>query len=153
VDGKDVSAQTSDIANIAPIDISSEGIILYVEDNPANLRLMEAVIDRFAGMTLKSAINAEIGLSMAREILPDLILMDINLPGMDGIEALSELRKDEKTKAIPVIAITAAAMPHEKELGAKVGFEAYIQSQSVFPKSLKQFLILSNNRSAWYNRA
>ena len=136
-DGNNDTVHTSDVANIAPIDMSSEGVILYVEDNPANLRLMEAVIDRFDGMTLKSAINAEIGLGMAREILPDLILMDINLPGMDGIEALSELRKDEKTKAIPVIAITAAAMPHEKELGAKVGFEAYITKPINVPEVLE----------------
>jgi PAS domain S-box-containing protein len=136
-DGNEDITDTSNLVNIAPIDMSSEGVILYVEDNPANLRLMEAVIDRFDGMTLKSAINAEIGIGMAREILPDLILMDINLPGMDGIEALSQLRKDEKTKGIPVIAITAAAMPHEKELGVKVGFEAYITKPINVPEVLE----------------
>ena len=100
--------------------------ILYIEDNPSNLALMEAVIARIPKLAMLSAPNAETGLDMAKSHLPDLILMDINLPGMDGVEALNKLRSQDKTKNIPVIALTAAAMPHEIERGIEAGFEQYV---------------------------
>ena len=100
--------------------------ILYIEDNPSNLALMNAVIGRLPNFTMLSAPNAEVGLDLAKNELPELILMDINLPGMDGVEALRKLRSDDATKNIPVIALTAAAMPHEIERGKQAGFEEYI---------------------------
>lgn len=115
----------------------SSGIILYIEDNPANLRLMEAVIERLPDLTMLSAHNAELGLSMAQSVLPDIILMDINLPGMDGISALGKLREDDKTKGIPVIAISAAAMPNEIERAKAAGFEKYITKPINVPEVLK----------------
>ncbi|MBT3550385.1 MAG: response regulator, partial [Rhodospirillaceae bacterium] len=100
--------------------------ILYIEDNPSNLALMNAVIGRLPNFTMLSAPNAEVGLDLAKNELPGLILMDINLPGMDGVDALRKLRSDDATKNIPVIALTAAAMPHEIERGKQAGFEEYI---------------------------
>jgi CheY-like chemotaxis protein len=73
-----------------------------------------------------TAPDAETSLDVAKNQIPDLILMDINLPGMDGIEALAKLRLEDKTKKIPVIALSAAAMPHEIKRGTEAGFEEYI---------------------------
>ncbi len=113
------------------------GKLLCVEDNPANLRLIKDVVERIPDVTLVSANNAEMGLKMARDLHPDLILMDINLPGMDGITALRKLRQDKETKNIPVIAISAAAMPHEIELGNEAGFENYITKPINIPEMLE----------------
>ena len=100
--------------------------VLYVEDNPANTQLMEAIMAQFDGVRLLTAPDAETGLGIAKTESPDLILMDINLPGMSGIEALNRLLEDERTHDIPVIAITAAVMPKEVEAGKQAGFHDYI---------------------------
>lgn len=100
--------------------------VLYVEDNPANLKLMEMILGRVGELTLHSAHTAEIGIETAKHIHPDLILMDINLPGMDGVEALKVLRKIPETEDIPVVAVSANAMPHDIKLAQEVGFNAYI---------------------------
>ncbi|MBT7031294.1 MAG: PAS domain S-box protein [Rhodospirillaceae bacterium] len=113
------------------------GIVLYIEDNPANIKLMEAVIKRLPHLVLKSAPTAEIGIGMARDILPDLILMDINLPGMDGIDALGELRSDERTRNTPIVAVSAAAMPHEVERGRDAGFDEYVTKPIKIPEIIK----------------
>ncbi|MDA1309404.1 MAG: response regulator [Proteobacteria bacterium] len=102
------------------------GRVLYIEDNPANMILMESLIDRISGVELIPAETAEIGLVLARAEPPDLVLMDINLPGMDGISALKELRAMEETKTIPVVAVSAAAMPQDIERAIEAGFEQYI---------------------------
>jgi hypothetical protein len=115
----------------------ASGIILYIEDNPANIRLMEAIIELLPDLTMMTAHNAEIGLDVARSVLPDLILMDINLPGMDGINALGKLRENDRTKSIPVIAISAAAMPGEIQRGKTAGFEDYITKPIKVPAVLK----------------
>jgi signal transduction histidine kinase/ActR/RegA family two-component response regulator len=103
-----------------------QSTVLYIEDNPANLHLMETIIDTIEGLSLISAHNAELGLSMAAEFLPDLILMDINLPGINGIEAMNELRKRKYSRDIPVIAISAEAMKTDIEKGIDAGFKAYL---------------------------
>jgi len=100
--------------------------LLYVEDNLANLRLVEKIIQSRDDMELIEAMNAEEGLAMVAEQTPDLILLDINLPGMDGFEALRLLKSDINTRSIPVIAITANAMAHDVERGRNAGFAAYI---------------------------
>ena len=100
--------------------------ILYVEDNLANLRLVEKIMQSRDDIELVEAMNAEEGLAMAAEKTPDLILLDINLPGMDGFEALRLLKADTNTRSIPVIAITANAMAHDVERGRNAGFAAYI---------------------------
>jgi CheY-like chemotaxis protein len=100
--------------------------ILYIEDNLANQDLMESIFDEMDGLTLFSARTAETGLTMAKDLQPDLILMDINLPGMDGIEAMNALRAFETTKEIPVIAVSAAVMKDDYERGMAAGFKAYL---------------------------
>ena len=101
-------------------------IVLYIEDNRANIQLMERIIGELENTHLVTAYSAELGLELATSNLPDLIMMDINLPGMSGIEALKQLRDTTETKHIPVIAITAAAMSDEIEAGKKAGFNDYV---------------------------
>jgi PAS domain S-box-containing protein len=103
-----------------------KGTVLYVEDNPANLLLMQRIVDRVEGVTLRSAMDAEQGLIIAAEEQPDLIIMDISLPGMDGFEALQHLKSDSRTAHLPVIALSANALPAQVERGEEAGFAAYM---------------------------
>jgi PAS domain S-box-containing protein len=100
--------------------------LLYVEDNPANLKLIEQLIARRPDIRLLTAKEAILGIQMARENLPDVILMDINLPGISGIEALEVLRADTATAHIPVVALSANAMPRDIEKGLHAGFFRYL---------------------------
>jgi CheY-like chemotaxis protein len=100
--------------------------MLYIEDNPANLRLMEVIVSTIAKLSLISAHNAELGLIMAEEELPYLIVMDIHLPGTDGIAATRILKSNDKTKHIPVVALTAAVMREDVERGIEAGFNTYV---------------------------
>jgi two-component system, cell cycle response regulator DivK len=109
--------------------------ILVVEDNPANMRLAVLLLEK-ADHTVVSATNAEAGLTMAHDERPDLILMDIQLPGMDGLEATRLLKADEATKAIPVIALTALAMKGDEERILSAGCDGYIAK----PIAYKDFL-------------
>jgi signal transduction histidine kinase len=100
--------------------------LLYVEDNPANLMLVEDLISRRPDIRLLSAVDGISGVEMALSIKPDLILMDINLPGINGIRALEILTADVRTAAIPVIALSANAMPRDIEKGLAAGFFRYL---------------------------
>src|SRR5450830_1681081 len=100
--------------------------LLYVEDNPANLKLVEQIIARHPNMRLLTAVNGNSGIESARASEPEVILMDINLPGINGFEALKILRSDPVTAHIPVIAVSANAMPLDVERGLKAGFFRYI---------------------------
>jgi CheY-like chemotaxis protein len=100
--------------------------LLYVEDNPANLKLIEQLIARRPDIRLLSARDGHTGIQLARANLPALILMDINLPGISGIEALKILREDPATAHIPVIALSANAMPRDIEKGLQAGFFRYL---------------------------
>jgi CheY-like chemotaxis protein/nitrogen-specific signal transduction histidine kinase len=100
--------------------------LLYVEDNPANLLLVEQIIAELPEIKMISAHEANLGIELARAHLPDVILMDINLPGMSGIEAMAILREDPLTQHIPVIAISAHAMLADIEMGLEAGFFCYI---------------------------
>lgn len=100
--------------------------ILYIEDNPDNRQLMTSIIAQLENMTLVTADNAELGHDLARSNNPDLILMDLNLPGMNGFEALKRLQYTTQSQDIPVIAITAAALPKDIEKVLKAGFKDYI---------------------------
>jgi signal transduction histidine kinase/ActR/RegA family two-component response regulator len=100
--------------------------LLYVEDNPANLELVERIIARHPDMTLLSAINGISSIEIARVSQPDVILMDINLPDITGFEALKFLRSDPATASIPVVAISANAMPRDIKKGLEAGFFRYI---------------------------
>jgi two-component system, cell cycle response regulator DivK len=99
--------------------------ILIVEDNPDNMMLAVLVLKK-AGHTVLSAVDAEAGLIVARTELPDLILMDIQLPGMDGLQATALLKADDATRAIPVIALTALAMKGDEERIRAAGCDGYI---------------------------
>jgi len=100
--------------------------LLYVEDNPANLKLVEQLISRRPEMCLLTAGDGATGIALARTHQPDLILMDINLPGISGIEALAILRWDPLTAHIPVLAISANAMPGDIKKGLAAGFFRYL---------------------------
>jgi len=100
--------------------------LLYVEDNPANLKLVEQLIARRPDMRLLSARDGNTGIELARANQPEVILMDINLPGISGIEALKILREDPATAHIPVIALSANAMPRDIEKGLQAGFFRYL---------------------------
>ncbi|MCH8214807.1 MAG: response regulator [Proteobacteria bacterium] len=100
--------------------------MLYVEDDPANRKLMAEIIGRVPNLTMVSAGSAETGLELARERTPDVIVMDISLPGASGFEALKRLREMEQTRHVPVIALTANAMPGDVARGARAGFHRYL---------------------------
>ncbi len=100
--------------------------LLYVEDNPANLKLIEQLMLRCPNIRLLTATDGNLGIQTARDSRPDVILMDINLPGISGIEALRILRQDPLTAHIPVVALSANAMPRDIEKGLKAGFYRYL---------------------------
>ena len=100
--------------------------LLYVEDNPANLQLVERLIARRPDILLLSARDGKTGIRLARDKRPDVVLMDINLPGISGIEALRILREHSETARIPVVALSANAMPRDIEKGLAAGFFRYL---------------------------
>jgi two-component system cell cycle response regulator DivK len=110
-------------------------LILIVEDNDKNLKLVRDVL-QVKGFSTIEAGSAEDGIKLAVERKPDLILMDIHLPGMNGIEALKVLRADAATAAIPVIAVTASVMPQDRNQITEAGFNAYVAK----PINLREFL-------------
>jgi len=99
--------------------------VLIIEDNPANMKLATLLLHH-ANHTVISAVDAETGLMRARAEQPDLILMDIQLPGMDGLAATAILKQDPTTSSIPVIALTALAMKDDREKSQAAGCDAYI---------------------------
>ena len=115
--------------------------ILVVEDNPTNMSLVTFLLQS-AGHTVLAATDAEAGLLLARTETPDLILMDIQLPGMDGLEATTILKADEVTRAIPVIALTALAMKGDKERILAAGCDGYIAK----PMRYQDFLAVVGER-------
>ena len=124
-----LEVDTSQPATTAPAQVKRGAplrTLLYVEDNPANLKLIEQLIARRSDIRLLSARDGNLGIQLAREHLPDVILMDINLPGISGIEALKILREDAATAHIPVVALSANAMPRDIEKGLHAGFFRYL---------------------------
>ena len=133
-----ISMQDEPVASVklkTPLD-AQDFSLLYVEDNPANLLLVELLIERRPNIRFLSAIEALEGIELARTAQPDVILMDINLPGMSGIEALKILRADAATAHIPVVALSANANPHDIERGLQAGFFAYLTK----PLKVEQFM-------------
>ena len=110
--------------------------LLYVEDNPANLKLVEQLVARRPTMRLLSALDGNRGIQIARASQPEVILMDINLPGISGIEALNILREDPSTAHIPVLALSANAMPRDIEKGLEAGFFSYLTK----PIKIREFM-------------
>lgn len=103
----------------------SDAVVLLVEDNEKNLKLARDVLE-FAGFTVLVAMTGEEAVLRAHEALPDLVLMDLQLPGMDGFEVLRRLRSDDATAGIPVVALTAFAMQQDRERASGAGFEGYL---------------------------
>jgi CheY-like chemotaxis protein len=125
--------------------------VLYVEDNPANLELVGQLIARRSDLRLISASDAPLGIQYARTWLPHVILMDINLPGMSGIEALEVLLADAATARIPVIALSANAVPRDIEHALAAGFFSYITKPIVvgkFMAALETALLCSRGAAA-----
>jgi len=118
-------------------------LILIVEDNEKNLKLVRDVLQVKGYKTLDTS-TAEDGIKLAAEKKPDLILMDIQLPGMNGIEALKMLRADPATSAIPVVAVTASVMQQDRTLITEAGFDGYVSK----PISIKEFLEAVNKALA-----
>src|SRR6185295_11472456 len=110
--------------------------LLYVEDNPANLQLVEQIVARRPDIRLLSARTGPLGIELARSSRPDVILMDINLPGMSGIKAMQILRADSATAHIPVVALSANAIPRDIERGLEAGFFRYLTK----PIKIKEFM-------------
>jgi two-component system, cell cycle response regulator DivK len=110
-------------------------LILIVEDNEKNMKLVRDVL-RVKGYATLEATTAEEGIQLAVEHRPDLVLMDIHLPGMNGIEARRVLRADPATANIPVIAVTASVMQQDRKQITEAGFEGYVGK----PINLKEFL-------------
>ncbi len=123
------------------LDITERKIILYVEDNPANLKLVENILKRRPNIVLLTASQAQSGIEITRTQQPDVVLMDINLPGIDGFEALRLLKSSDGTKRIPIIAISANAMPEDIEKGNASGFIEYITK----PININKFLEVIDN--------
>ncbi|HEV8535558.1 MAG TPA: response regulator [Candidatus Limnocylindria bacterium] len=109
-------------------------LVLIVEDNDKNLKLARDVL-RFGGFRTLEATTAEDGISLAQRERPDIVLMDIQLPGIDGIAALRRLRDDRRTSAIPVVALTASVMKADRERFDAAGFDGFLQK----PIDVKRF--------------
>jgi two-component system, cell cycle response regulator DivK len=109
--------------------------VLIVEDNDKNMKLARDVLQAKGYRTLE-AVTGEEGVKLAKEKLPDLVLMDIQLPGISGIEAFKQIRADGKTARIPVIALTASVTPTDRSAISAAGFDAFVSK----PINLKEFL-------------
>lgn len=106
--------------------------VLVIEDHPLNLKLVRDVLDH-AGYRVLEAGDAEHGIALARDEAPDLVLMDVQLPGIDGVEALGRLRADASTASIPVVALTALAMKDDRERFMAAGFDGYLEKPVSVP--------------------
>jgi CheY-like chemotaxis protein len=116
--------------------LSPQHTLLYVEDNPANLTLVEQLIARRSDIKLLTAVDGYLGIQLARACQPDVILMDINLPGISGFGALEVLRRDPATAHIPIIALSANAVPRDIEKGLEAGFFRYLTK----PIKVREFM-------------
>jgi PAS domain S-box-containing protein len=130
---------------------TAQRTLLYVEDNPANLMLVEQIIEDHPHVTMLSARDGKQGIALAGTHFPDVILMDINLPGLNGFQTLKLLREDQLTAHIPVLAISANAMPSDIENGLEAGFFRYLTKPikvNEFMNALNDALKLSETGSS-----
>jgi two-component system, cell cycle response regulator DivK len=117
-------------------------VILVVEDNERNLKLLRDVLE-YAGYDVRVARTGEDGVTLAIKEPPDLVLMDLQLPGIDGMEALRQLRASPRTADIPVVAVTAQAMKQDRERVLEAGFDGYVEkpiSVRAFPEQVRGYL-------------
>jgi two-component system cell cycle response regulator DivK len=123
-------------------------LVLVVEDNPRNLKLARDVLE-YAGFSVAVAGSGEDGVELAASVLPDLILMDIQLPGIDGYAALEQIRHNHATARIPVVALTAFAMARDRERVISSGFDGYLEkpiSVRDFPTQVRRHLPAGKDR-------
>jgi PAS domain S-box-containing protein len=130
------TGEDAEVVAISPIAGGRRRSLLYVEDNPANMKLVEQLIARRPDIELLTAVNGTLGIKIARAVRPQVILMDVNLPGISGIEALRILREDPATARIPVVALSANAMPRDIAMGMELGFFRYLTK----PIKVKEFM-------------
>ena len=135
-----IKAACAATADSPVLDGLASRLLLYVEDNPANLKLIEQLIARRPDMRLLTAQNGNDGINLARVSLPDVILMDINLPGISGLDAMKILRLDAVTAHIPIVALSANAIPRDIEKGLAAGFFRYLTK----PIKVDQFMDTMN---------
>jgi CheY-like chemotaxis protein len=114
------------VADIAPRAVAGGYSLLYVEDNPASLRLMEHLLADLPNVAMLAAPTGPLGLDLAIAHRPDVIVLDLNLPGLSGFDILARLRTMAETRDIPVIALSAAAMPNDIKRGIAAGFFRYL---------------------------
>ncbi len=123
----DAEPANPEYTSVRPIDASEHACtLLYIEDNPVNIRLVASILERRPCIALVTAHHPDEGYQLARQYLPDLVLMDINLPGQSGYELMARFRADPLLAPIPVIAVTANAMPRDVERGRRAGFVDYL---------------------------
>jgi len=116
--------------------------VLVVEDNDKNLKLFRDLLE-YAGFTVAVAITGEDAVKQAQDSVPDLILMDLQLPGIDGHEALAQLRANPDTRSVPVVALTASAMPMDRDKALSAGFDGFLEKPikvREFPDQVRQHL-------------
>ncbi len=120
-----------------------KGYVLYIEDNSDNVTLMSSVLEHLTGIEMVSLHDAESALASMKVRKPDLVLMDIRLPGMDGFEAVKRMREDPALRDVPTLAVSASVMPDQVEVGYQAGFNAYLSKPLNLPsmmRELKRFL-------------
>jgi CheY-like chemotaxis protein len=127
--------------------VTGQRVILIIEDNARNLKLARDILNH-AGYRTLEAENAEDGLVLARAQRPHLVLMDVQLPGMDGVEALGRLRTDPVTADIPVVALTAFAMKDDRDRFLAAGFDAYLEKPLNVPEFPGQIAALLTRADA-----
>jgi PAS domain S-box-containing protein len=125
----------------AILNVQRQCRVLYVEDNPTNIRLLQQIFARYPQLDLEVAEEAFLGIYKARSMHPDLVILDINLPGMDGYDVLSVLKNDPLTSSIPVIGLSANAMPYDIERGRNSGFYDYLTK----PVDIHRLIDVFNN--------
>ena len=113
--------------------------ILIIEDNEKNMKLLRDVLT-FKGHEVIEAVDGETGVALGKSRKPNLVLMDIQLPGINGVEALKQLRADEHTAHIPIIAVTASVMDQDRREIIDAGFDAFVSK----PVNLKEFMVAVN---------
>ena len=130
---------------------SKNKTVLYVEDNPVNLDLVIRFLAKYPDIEVLSSMNAEDGLLLIKNQLPDLILLDINLPGMSGYDMLAKLKHNDLTNKIPVVALTADVMMQDIENGFESGFDDYLTKPldlEMFRTTALDFLGMNDNNIA-----
>jgi len=137
VESPEVRFERADTKGLVLAALNGEGTLLHIEDNPANLKLIERILSGLRGVKLLSAMQGTLGLDLARQHRPDVILLDLNLPDMQGHEVLGLLRADPRTKDIPVLVVSADATPEQLRRLRAAGARAYLTKPLDIPRFLQ----------------